>query len=243
MENEVITIAPDIDTSPPAMLAIAIAQGASVADLSGLMDIQERWEANEAKKAFTKAMAAFKKKVPALPRTETVSYGNTEFKFCPLDKVCEVLDPALAKHGLSFRWVQEQTGEMLKVTCILTHVQGHSESTCLTAAADTSGKKNPIQAIASTNTYLQRYTLRAITGTSEAGDDDGAGVATAETISEEQCLTLEALISDNDLPSDVFHEWLLVAKGAKYIDQIPVNEYRSVVRKINSSIEARRESK
>ena len=61
MENEVITIAPDIDTSPPAMLAIAIAQGASVADLSGLMDLQERWEANEAKKAFVVAMAKFGK--------------------------------------------------------------------------------------------------------------------------------------------------------------------------------------
>jgi hypothetical protein len=43
------------------------------------------------------------------------------------------------------------------------------------AGKDESGKKNAIQQVASTNTYLQRYTFLAITGLATKGqDDDGA---------------------------------------------------------------------
>lgn len=42
---------------------------------------------------------------------------------------------------------------------------------------DTGGAKNAIQARASTKTYLERYTLKAITGLSEQNDDnDGRGL-------------------------------------------------------------------
>jgi hypothetical protein len=43
------------------------------------------------------------------------------------------------------------------------------------APPDDSGKKNPIQQIASTVSYLERYTLFAITGLAPQEDDDGAG--------------------------------------------------------------------
>ena len=51
---------------------------------------------------------------------------------------------------------------------------GHSEETTLKAPPDTSGSKNSIQAIGSTVTYLERYTLLAATGMAAAGmDNDG----------------------------------------------------------------------
>jgi hypothetical protein len=51
---------------------------------------------------------------------------------------------------------------------------GHSEETTLRAIPDTSGSKNSIQAIGSTVTYLQRYTLLAAVGMAAAGmDNDG----------------------------------------------------------------------
>ena len=40
---------------------------------------------------------------------------------------------------------------------------------------DTGGAKNAIQARASTKSYLERYTLKAITGLSEQDDDDDGG--------------------------------------------------------------------
>src|SRR5437660_174203 len=66
-------------------------------------------------------------------------------------------------------------GGTIRVTCILTHVQGHSEQVSMSAQPDTSGSKNSIQAIGSTASYLQRYTLFAATGLApKDADTDGA---------------------------------------------------------------------
>jgi hypothetical protein len=220
------------------MLARAIQMGMSPSDLKEMMLIQERWEAGVAKKAFVVAMTRFKKNVPALPRSSEVAYGTTKFKFCPLDKMCAILDPVLAGQGLSYNWTQSQAEGLITVTCKLTHKLGHSESTSLSASAVNSGGKNGIQGIGSTNSYLQRYTLRAITGTAEAGDDDGAGAgAPVKTISEEQCIKIESLISDHGLNSVKFHAWLMQKVQVEFIDRIPASEFRAVIRQINATIE------
>lgn len=66
------------------------------------------------------------------------------------------------------------------MVCTLRHRLGHAESVQLTAQPDETGGKNAIQAIISTTTYLQRHTLKQITGVAEAGeDDDGQGGAVA----------------------------------------------------------------
>jgi hypothetical protein len=59
------------------------------------------------------------------------------------------------------------------VSCIISHRAGHSEENSLSARHDTSGNKNPIQALGSAVTYLQRYTLKAAVGVAAAADDDG----------------------------------------------------------------------
>lgn len=45
---------------------------------------------------------------------------------------------------------------------------------------DTGGAKNAIQARASTVSYLERYTFKAVAGVAEGGDDDGQGGAGAD---------------------------------------------------------------
>ena len=60
---------------------------------------------------------------------------------------------------------------MVVVTCRLTHAGGHSEENTLVAPPDTKGNKNPAQAVQSTSTLLQRYTLLAILGIGTDGAD------------------------------------------------------------------------
>jgi hypothetical protein len=59
----------------------------------------------------------------------------------------------------------------MEVTCYLRHVQGHEESVSMGGPPDAGGAKNAIQARASTKSYLERYTLKAICGVAEGGDD------------------------------------------------------------------------
>src|SRR3990172_2172625 len=161
--------------TPMEMLQIAVQQGADLDKLQKLMDLQERWEKNEARKAYVSAMNEFKENPPDVYKTKHVKFGNTEYDHALLSNAVEIIGSEMSKYGLSFRWDCEQIeGGMIRVTCIITHVQGHSERVALQAGADSSGSKNSIQALGSTVSYLQRYTLFAATGLAAKGlDDDG----------------------------------------------------------------------
>ena len=167
--------------TPMQMLQIAVQQNADLDKMQKLMDLQERWEANEARKAFVSALNAFKADAPKIVKSKQVRFtttkGVTEYKHALGGVASEVIGEALAKVGISHRWdVSQPDGGRIEVTCILTHAMGHSERVSLKASPDDSGGKNTIQAVGSAVSYLQRYTLFAATGlVPKDADDDGAG--------------------------------------------------------------------
>lgn len=172
--------------TPTDLLRMAVEQGADLDRLERLMALQERWESNEARKAFTVAMTAFKAEPLTIFKRKQVGYTTKEGEFvgythAELSDVTEVVGPAMARHGLSYRWSVKQEGGRVNVSCIVMHQLGHTESVTMDAAPDASGKKNAVQQIASACTYLQRYTLLAVTGMSTKGmDDDGDGAGDAD---------------------------------------------------------------
>lgn len=178
-ENEVIPAGQyrvePVQATPMGMIQTAIERGASVEQLTQLLALQERYDATEARKAFVVALNAFKSKPPTISKNKSVKYGNTAYKHATLDHVSAIIGESLAKVGISHRWETEQKdGGLIVVTCILTHALGHTERVPLQAMPDTSGSKNSIQAVGSTVSYLQRYTLLAATGmATEEQDDDG----------------------------------------------------------------------
>jgi hypothetical protein len=154
--------------------------GASIEQMAQLFDLKLRVDADEARKAFFVAMAKFKENPPQINKNRKVSFetktaGTTSYSHATLDHCVDAIAPALSAVGIRHRWEPAQTeAGWIGVTCILSHDLGHSESTTLKAPLDSSGSKNAIQSIGSSNTYLQRYTLLAATGMAAAGtDDDG----------------------------------------------------------------------
>ena len=164
--------------TPMSMLDRAIASGASVEVLERLMSLQARWQAAEARRAFSAALAALRHDMPQIVKTQQVDFstgrGRTEYKYEDLAEIIGAVSEPMAQHGLSFRWrTDSDTPGQVKVTCLLEHADGHSETTALSGPYDDSGNKNAIQAIGSVVTYLQRYTLKAALGIAAARDDDG----------------------------------------------------------------------
>jgi len=173
-----------VNGTTPLMGAIHLAmeKGVGVDVLAKLLEMQERWEANQARKAFEEAFAAFKSGAPKLEKTKEVSFGGkgAAYKYTPLDVIANALGPQLANHGLSYNWKQESNKESITVTCILRHVDGHSIENTLSAGADPSGSKNSIQAIGSTVSYLRRYTLLGVLGMATSDEDtDGITMGNA----------------------------------------------------------------
>jgi len=175
-------------------------------------------------------MAAFKENPPEILKDASVSYqaggGTTEYSHATLGAVTSVIGAALSQHGLSVAWKTAQNGDVI-VTCVITHEQGHSESTSLSAKADTSGSKNAIQAIGSTITYLQRYTLLSLTGLAAKGqDDDGRGSDPVEYITDEQSANLDALRTEVGADGPKF----LKRFGIETLSELPVKQYENAVK-------------
>lgn len=190
-----------VESSPAAIMLQALARGVSPADVREMMAIHREWEADEARKAFNDGLAAFKGEAIELIKRKQVSFttrdgDTTSYRHAELSDVVDAVGPALSRHGFSWRWDISQASGSVSVTCILKHAKGHSEQVTMSAPPDASGKKNGIQQIASTVSYLQRYTLKAITGVAERGDDDdGTGAGTQETLANTAGALLDSLLA------------------------------------------------
>lgn len=162
--------------TPMEMLDRAVSNGASIETLEKLMGLQERWETNNARKAFDAAMSAAKADIPIIVKNRAVDFttakGRTNYVYEDMAAIAAAVDPILAKNGLSYRFRTSQDAGGVTVTCVISHRDGHSEENSLSAARDDSGNKNSIQGIGSTVTYLQRYTLKAALGLSVSKDND-----------------------------------------------------------------------
>src|SRR5262245_2601264 len=201
MDDAVATLATAAPPTPMDKLNRALQTGASMEILERLMALQERWEAAEAKRAYNAAMADAKAELPIIVKNRQVGFearkagaGRTDYKHEDLAEIVRIADPVLAKHGLYARFrTTSNPNEPITVTCVVSHRLGYSEENTLTAPRDDTGNKNSIQAIGSTITYLQRYTLKAALGLAAAEDDDGKAGASAAVISVAQADEIKKL--------------------------------------------------
>lgn len=179
--SQAVQAAQESPTSPDKLLAMAMQQGASIELLERFIALKERTDAAIARTAYADAMALAKRSPPTIVKDKFVSFetskGNTSYNHATLGNVVRSVVSWLAEYGFSHAWkVDQLEGGRISVTCTLTHSMGHSESVTLDSFKEDSGTKNNIQAMGSAITYLERYTLFAVTGlAAEDQDDDGIG--------------------------------------------------------------------
>lgn len=168
--------------------------------VSEMLNLWERLNAHQSKADFDAAVAAVKPELPILVKNnEVILGGGRGYQYEDLASIANAIDKILAKHGLSYRFNTISTIDSVTVTCKLSHVSGHTEENSLTGPIDKSGAKNPIQALGSSVTYLQRYTLKAALGLAAGRDTDARPIddtseTQTDTIKPEQVLVLRALL-------------------------------------------------
>lgn len=212
--------------TPMQMLAQAIERGMSPETIDKLLVLAERFDRTNARKAFDMAIAKAKAEIPVIIKTAT---GHNEKKYADFAAIARVVDPIISKHGLSYRFRTVQT-DKISVTCVLSHEAGHYEETTLAGPADQTGNKNAIQAIGSTLTYLQRYSLVQALGLAAAADDDGKGAAGAEKITQEQADNLRDLLETKGANVKAFLSWAKVER----LENIRAEHYESCIAAVNN---------
>jgi len=226
---EVVPRAPETaEGSPAALMLKAMAGGMDLDKLERFMDLQDKWEKNQARKAYTQAMSDFKKAPPEIEKDRHVEYkttsGTTKYKHASLGNVTAKINAALGEHGLSAAWTTDQTDKGVSVTCKITHVLGHFETTTLTAAHDSSGGKNAIQALGSTISYLERYTILALTGLATHDMDDDA-TTVVEYVTEAQLSTILDFINSKGIDQAKF----MLYMGVETLEQIIASDFNKAI--------------
>jgi hypothetical protein len=231
-----------VEKSPAALMMIAIEKGLDLDKVEKAMALQERWEANEARKAYHDAMAGFKSNPPEIEKDKLVKFqtskGPTEYRHASLANVTGKINSALSQHGLSAAWKVEQIDKQIRVTCTITHRLGHSESTSLSAAPDDSGSKNPIQAVGSAISYLERYTLLSLTGLATHDmDDDSASTTTPEYLTADQAIQINDLIKETGSKVDAFLKYM----KAESVEKIMAADYSRALIALNKKKQPQRQ--
>ena len=202
--------------TPMSILELAISQGADIDKLTKLMELQERWEANEARKAFNVAFSNFKSEAVSIAkRTEVKTGPLLGTMYANLFDVVNAVIPALSKHGLSHSWkLSKDEKDWMEVTCTIKHVLGHSEGVSMGANPDAGPGRNAIQARGSAKSYLERYTLLAATGMA-ASDTDNDGAAARKEMDRGEFDRYCGLIESADTPETLKMKYLAACADAK----------------------------
>lgn len=199
--------APDGPMTPMEMAYHLIQNGADLGSVKEMLAMSKELAADQARRAFDAAVAEAKSEIPIVGKNAT---GHNSKRYADFSAYAAALKPILAKHGLSYRFRSDQT-DRITVTCVLSHKEGHSEENSLSGPADASGSKNAIQAIGSTLTYLQRYTLIQALGLAASEDDDGQhSEDDGDLITTDQRNILLKLIEETDTDVVQFCKWAKV---------------------------------
>lgn len=169
------------------MAAVAVQRG-DVAMLKELKAMIDGEDARRAERAYSAAYAKAQSEFPFVPQR---GRGHNGISYARIEDIMQAIMPILSKHGLSLRHLSDNESGVVKVTAILSHVDGHSERCSMQSDPDKSGSKNAIQAIKSANTYLRRVTTENLLGLTSHGEDDDAFRSVMSASSIETMRTIE----------------------------------------------------
>lgn len=205
--NQAMTI------TPMEIMARMTEKGIDADTLEKLLTLQERHEANEARKAFAEALADFQARCPTVKKSRSAD----RYTYAPLDEILRTIRPHLEATGLSVRFDTETTEHGIKALCTVSHRSGHSETSHFSAPVDSQMRVNETQKVGSANSYAKRYALmNALNLVASEYDDDGY-MAGVEFISEEESVTIRDHIDSLEIDEAAFLKYLAVSS----VEEIP----------------------
>jgi len=222
------TIEPARPTTPMDLMQAAIQTGVDADQLGKLMDLQERYEAGRAARAFSAALAGFQAVCPIIHKNRQAD----RYVYATFDEIMRTIKPHLATAGLSVRFSTEMTGEgVITAICTVSHRDGHSEISQFAAPVDTQMRVNNTQKMGSANSYAKRYALlNALNlSTSEQEDDDGAAAGTI-TITDDQVAQLNEQFKSLKIKQSKFLEIL----GTDKIENVPAAKWDQAQRMVDA---------
>ncbi len=223
------------------IIAMAVEKGMDVDKLQKLFDLYEREQARKAQQEFAAAMSRFKAICPPVPRRtennqfQVVRNGTKSArKYAALEDIEATVKGPLGECGFSYDWpiVKVEAGVM-SMTCEVTHSGGHSKQSAVVIPVDSKAGCSEQQKYGSAMSYCKRYSIIQALGltTCDESDADGNDLPPEDTgsISDDQALQIEGMLSDTNSKVDVFCKLF----GVDHVRDIPANKYAEAMKKLN----------
>lgn len=159
-----------------------------VGKMNALLDMQERIEDRDAKKAWARDFNAMQSELPTIDKDGKIDHGDgvtargnakLKTKFATFPNMMEICRPIMKRHNFSLSSLIEPAadGARINVVSILEHTGGKERTSRFPMTADATGGKNNQQGWGSSQQYGMRYNmialLQIVTKAKEDVDNDG----------------------------------------------------------------------
>jgi len=223
-------------TLPAEMIELAIQKGADLEKLSKLIELQERYEANQAKKIYNAEMVVVQKEMPTV--AENLSNSQTHSKYASLDDIINRTREIYTAHGFSISFYEGVTDkqDQVRICADVVHASGHKETYWYDVPLDGMGIKGnanmtKIHAKASSTSYARRY-LMCMIWNIPTGDDPDGNTVPLEVIDAEQINNIENLLIESKTDVNKFLAYL----KCESVSSIPKDKYKTAVVALEAKI-------
>jgi len=163
------------DNSVEGFISAAIQQQLPVETIEKFLAMRKELKADQAKEAFTQAMAKFQRDCPVIAKTKVVrdKQGQERYRFAPIDSIILQVKHVLGENDLAYDFTEERNKEegTVTVTCTITHSMGHTKTSSFTVEIGEESFMTDTQKYAARNTFAKRYAFCNVLGIA-TGDED-----------------------------------------------------------------------
>ena len=201
-----------------------------VEKLERLFALYEKSQARQAEIDFDADLAEMQGVLPVIEEHGSIKNGAgvVQSTYAYWADIKAAIQPFMREHGFGITHTIDKGPDGITVTGILSHRSGHKRLDAITLPHDSSGSKNAVQAVGSSNMYGRRYTAQNLIGFSTKGDraDDGGQKAPGDgpMISADQQEQLKLLCFDGEIEVKKFLGYFKV----NAFNQIPAAKFEDV---------------
>jgi len=188
------------------------------------------------------------------PKNQFNAFGKYKYRSC--EDILEAVKPLLVENKMTLVISDSIEGvnqkNYVKATVVLTDVENGDkiESAAYAREADNKKGMDDSQITGATSSYARKYALNGLFGIDDSKDADSTNTHGKEaktkptkkktkTVSEDEILEIEKLISETGIDKVKFQKWLKDSFKASKIDDIPQVAYAKVI----SVLESKKEDK